>query len=97
MHKLISGITAVILIVFVLGYPSLSHAAVAADTTTEYGTESIRSLETASRLSGLALLINYYDEVLTQSARNYAFTRDKKWEKRYRESDSKLIATLRKR
>lgn len=26
-------------------------------------------------------LMRYYDEVLTQSARNYAFTKDKKWEK----------------
>lgn len=29
-------------------------------------------------------LMGYYGEVLTQSARNYAFTQDKKWEKRYR-------------
>lgn len=28
-------------------------------------------------------LMRYYDEVLTQSARNYAFTGDKKWELRY--------------
>jgi signal transduction histidine kinase len=29
-------------------------------------------------------LMRYYDEVLTQSARNYAFTADKKWETRYK-------------
>jgi two-component system sensor histidine kinase HydH len=29
-------------------------------------------------------LMRYYDEVLTQSARNYAFTGDKKWEIRYK-------------
>lgn len=29
-------------------------------------------------------LMRYYDEVLTQSARNYAFTGDKKWELRYK-------------
>jgi signal transduction histidine kinase len=28
--------------------------------------------------------MRYYDEVLTQSARNYAFTADKKWETRYK-------------
>ena len=28
-------------------------------------------------------LMRYYEEVLTQSARNYAFTQDKKWEQRY--------------
>lgn len=31
----------------------------------------------------LAMLIRYYDEVLTQSARNYAFTGQKEWKKRY--------------
>ena len=38
-------------------------------------------------------LMRYYDEVLTQSARNYAFTKDKKWENRYRiiEPDSDTI------
>lgn len=34
-----------------------------------------------------AQLIRYYDEILTQSARNYAFTQDKKWEERYRETE----------
>lgn len=29
-------------------------------------------------------LMRYYDEVLTQSARNYVFTADKKWETRYK-------------
>jgi ABC-type amino acid transport substrate-binding protein len=94
MRKLIPGIASVFLIVFACGYASLSQAAAGADTTAEYGTESIRSLETTSRLRELALLIDYYDEVLTQSARNYAFTQDKKWEIRYRESEPKLIATL---
>lgn len=39
------------------------------------------SLKTKSDIQ--AQLIRYYDEVLTQSARNYAFTQDKKWEERY--------------
>jgi len=30
-------------------------------------------------------MMQYYEEVLAQSARNYAFTSDKKWEQRYRE------------
>ena len=94
MRKLIPGIASVFMIVFAFGHFSFSQAAAAADTTHEYEAQSIRNLETASRLRELALLIDYYDEVLTQSARNYAFTRDKKWEKRYRESEPKLIATL---
>ncbi len=39
-------------------------------------------------------LMRYYEEVLAQAARNYAFTQDKKWEQRYRtfepESDKLL-------
>ena len=94
MRKLIPRITIIIIFVVAFGYIALSHAVAAAANTADYDTESIRSLETASRLRELALLIDYYDEVLTQSARNYAFTQDKKWEKRYRESEPKLIATL---
>ncbi|PBO84757.1 MAG: hypothetical protein COA77_07930 [Thaumarchaeota archaeon] len=38
-----------------------------------------------SRNSYRAEMMQYYDEVLAQSARNYAFTSNKKWEQRYRE------------
>jgi hypothetical protein len=40
--------------------------------------ESIKEVGQTSYLDRLAALIRYYDEVLTQSARNYAFTQDKK-------------------
>lgn len=40
-------------------------------------------LERTSHLFNEAQLIRYYDEVLTQSARNYAFTQDEKWVDRY--------------
>lgn len=43
-----------------------------------------------SYLNSLAVEISYYDEVLTQSARNYAFTQDKKWKTRYKESEPLL-------
>ena len=38
-----------------------------------------------SEKSYRAEIMQYYDEVLAQSARNYAFTSDKKWEQRYLE------------
>jgi hypothetical protein len=85
MRKLFAGLMAVILMGSAFSYVSLSQAAAPADATHESDTESIRDLETAARLRELALLIDYYDEVLTQSARNYTFTKDKKWERRYRE------------
>jgi len=45
--------------------------------------KSVQNLKEDSRLDGLAQFIRYYDEVLTQSARNYAFTADVKWKDRY--------------
>jgi methyl-accepting chemotaxis protein len=44
---------------------------------------SIQEIKENSLLDGLAVFIRYYDEVLTQSARNYAFTSDHKWKDRY--------------
>ncbi|MGR3220387.1 MAG: hypothetical protein ACUZ8H_11320 [Candidatus Anammoxibacter sp.] len=56
--------------------------------------EVIEIVEKTSHLDSLAQLIRYYDEVLTQSAGNYAFTADKKadkkWEERYRSVEPKL-------
>lgn len=52
-----------------------------------------KSLEVITKESGLnssAQFIRYYDEVLTQSARNYVFTQDKKWKIRYRENEPQL-------
>lgn len=52
--------------------------------------ESIRSTHETSHLDSLAQFIRYYDEVLTQSARNYVFTQDKQWERRYKDTEPKL-------
>lgn len=43
----------------------------------------VQDLSKTSYLNNLAQFIHYYDEVLTQSARNYAFTGDIKWKDRY--------------
>lgn len=45
--------------------------------------DNIELLKISSRLDHHAQLIRYYDEVLTQSARNYAFTQDIMWKERY--------------
>ncbi len=94
MQKFVSRLTAVILIGYAFGYVSLSHAAANTGPKNENATESIRRLEKTSRLNEVAHLIKYYDEVLTQSARNYAFTQDKKWLQRYQEIGPKLDATV---
>jgi len=54
----------------------------------------IATLSKASRLDSLALLIRYYDEILTQSARNYAFTGNIIWRDRYNLNVPKLDATI---
>lgn len=51
---------------------------------------SMKEITLTSELDGDAQFIRYYDEVLTQSARNYAFTQDKKWEERYKEIEPEL-------
>jgi signal transduction histidine kinase len=55
----------------------------------------IHDLKITSRLDTLAIYMRYYDEVLTQAARNYAFTSDTKWEQIYYESEPKLDKTIR--
>lgn len=57
---------------------------------------SIARLNNATHLNSLAQSIRYYDEVLTQSARNYAFTQDKQWEERYRNAEPRLDAIIQK-
>ena len=56
--------------------------------------ESVQTLANNARLDNTAQLIRYYDEVLTQSARNYAFTGDSKWKRRYEEEVPKLEAAI---
>jgi len=47
---------------------------------------SIEEIKKNSTLNSLAQYIRYYYEVLTQAARNYAFTGDQKWYTRYDEA-----------
>lgn len=57
-------------------------------------TKSINIIEQTSYLDSLAEQIRYYDEVLTQSARNYAFTGDKKWKERYKQAEPELDGAI---
>ena len=62
---------------------SLSH--IGSDTKS-----SIGDLRAASHRNNLAVFMRYYDELLTQAARNYAFTSDEKWYAIYYDSEPKL-------
>ncbi len=89
-HKLIFGFLAVAMLVGAIGYISLLRLRKIAEPLNKDIPETIATIRKTSHFCGLAEFIRYYDEVLTQSARNYAFTQDKKWEQRYRNVEPKL-------
>ncbi|MBI5221569.1 MAG: hypothetical protein HY979_02075 [Candidatus Magasanikbacteria bacterium] len=55
---------------------------------------SLTQLTKKTALDILANDIKYYDEVLTQAARNFAFTKDKKWEQAYRQAELELDSVI---
>ncbi len=56
--------------------------------------EAIERTRQAYRLDRIAQRIRYYDEALTQSARNYVFTSEDKWLQRYRDAKTELDDTI---
>lgn len=55
---------------------------------------SLDDLRAVSHLNNLAIFMRYYDELLTQAARNYAFTSDEKWSDLYFDAEPKLDKTI---
>ncbi len=88
--KLIFGFLAISLLLGIVGYFSLYQINKISISLSKEVPMSIKELNNAQHLDGLAQLIRYYDEVLTQSARNYAFTQNEKWEQRYRDIEPQL-------
>jgi signal transduction histidine kinase len=89
-QRLILGFLAVAMWVAVVGHISLFQLNQIADPLSSDIPKSVESISKTSYLVSLSQFIRYYDEVLTQSARNYAFTHDKKWEQRYKNVEPKL-------
>ena len=56
--------------------------------------KNIEAISLSTELDSDAQLIRYYDEVLTQSARNYAFTQDSFWKDRYFSFEPLLIEKI---
>jgi len=52
--------------------------------------QNIEELQKQMNLDSYANQIRYHDEILTQSARNYAFTQDAHWFERYEEHEPML-------
>ncbi len=93
-QRLILGFLAVAMWVAVVGHISLFQLNQIADPLSSDIPETVESISKTSYLDNLTHFIRYYDEVSTQSARNYAFTQDKKWEQRYKDVEPKLDRTI---
>ncbi len=88
--KLVLGFLMIPILVSLVGYISFAQLNKITESYNKEIPASIEAIRQTSHLDNLAQLIRYYDEVLTQSARNYAFTQDKQWKIRYRNAEPKL-------
>lgn len=88
--KLLFGFFIISLLVLFVGAVSIYQIIKISAPLSKDVPQSIEEFTKAERLDGLAQFIRYYDEVLTQSARNYAFTQNQKWEQRYRDIEPQL-------
>ena len=88
--KFILGFIIVASVIIIIGYSSILYLQTITMPLEQDIPQSIEEISKQSQLDGDAQFIRYYDEVLTQSARNYAFTGDKKWEERYRSIEPEL-------
>jgi len=82
-QSLILGFLVIAAISGVIGVISLYQFVTIIDSLKTAVPESIEDFKTKASVLENDRLIMYYDEVLTQSARNYAFTHDEKWKSRY--------------
>ena len=89
-QRLILGCLMIMVLIGLIEYICLQQFHKIAEPLNNEIPKSIKVVSEASQLDSMAQFIRYYDEVLTQSARNYAFTGDRKWEQRYREVEPKL-------
>ncbi len=89
-YKLSLGVVVAAVLVVFLGYALLGQLKKMAQPLYNDIPQSIEMLDKALYLDHLAGNIIYYDEVLTQAARNYAFTGDYKWKQRYLDVEPEL-------
>ncbi|NJD77010.1 MAG: PAS domain S-box protein [Candidatus Methanoperedens sp.] len=90
LQKLAVGFSVFVLLMLVAGVLSFLELNNIAEPLNNEIPQSIKDVLETSYIDSLAQFIRYYDEILTQSARNYAFTQDKKWKERYFENEPKL-------
>jgi len=93
-QRLNLGFLAIAMWAAVVGHISLYQLNQISDPLSRDIPGSLESINETEYLEGLAQAIRYYDEVSTQSARNYAFTQDKEWEQRYKDAKSEFDTVL---
>jgi len=79
-----------------VGYQSINKVKELAKPLSREIPAAAAELEHASHLFNEAQLIRYYDEVLTQSARNFAFTQEEKWADRYGDMEPLLDQSIKR-
>jgi signal transduction histidine kinase len=89
-QRLVLGFLAIAMWVAVVGHISLYQLNQISDPLSGNIPESVESISKTVHLDDLAQFIRYYNEILTQSARNYAFTQDAKWKQRYKNAEPEL-------
>ena len=89
-QRLILGFLAIAMWIVVVGHISLYQLNRISDPLSDDIPESVKSVNKTAYLDGLSQSIRYYHEVSAQSARNYAFTQDKRWKQKYEDVGPEL-------
>jgi len=92
--KLLLGFFTVSLLAVILGFIFYTRLVEVSEPLNNEIPSRIEQLSQVADLDHLAQTIRYYDEILTQSARNYAFTGDAKWKQRYYAVEPELDAVI---
>lgn len=93
-QRLILGYLAISMWVAVVGHISLYQIKQISEPLSDDIPECLELISNISYVNSSAQSIRYYKEVLTQTARNYAFTKDKKWQQRYWEIEQEFDKTV---
>lgn len=88
--KLITIIGIIFLVNLLIGFYVLYQSGKANDLIRKGPSDAIVSIQDSFYMNHLSETIRYEDEVLTQSARNYAYTGNEMWKNRYNEESPKL-------
>jgi signal transduction histidine kinase len=93
-QRLNLGFLAIAMWAAVVGHVSLYQLNKFSDPLSRDIRGSLESINDTEHLERTAQAIRFYDELLTQSVRNYAFTQNKQWEQRYEDAGSEFDSLI---